>query len=154
MVWAAFFSLWTFSTLLGLNVRAVSRPGLTVDAEQVVIIVMYASSDPSSTSLHLTGVTTDQDYSRYLLWLCFRRISCSSARIRRQLSTSLHITRKIARTSCWRKCTLAVRSGPCFFFPTRRASFYESSFTGGFFQGKAAYATSVGCRVWAYRARG
>jgi len=44
VVWAAFFSLWTFSTLLGLNVRAISRPGLTVDAEQVSMIVMYAPS--------------------------------------------------------------------------------------------------------------
>lgn len=123
MVWAAFFALWTFSTLLGLNVRAVSRPGLTVDAEQVAMIVMYASSVSSSTSLHLTGVT-DQDYSRYSLWLCFRRISCLLARIRRRLSTSLRMTRKIARTPHWMKCTLAVHSGSCLFLsPTPHASF-------------------------------
>ena len=62
VVWAAFFCLWTFSTLLGLNVRAVSRPVLTVDAEQVAIIAMYAPSVSSFTSLYLTGVA-DQDYS-------------------------------------------------------------------------------------------
>jgi hypothetical protein len=91
VAWASFFGLWTFSTLLGLNVRAISRPDLTVDAEQVAMIVMYASSASSPTSLHLTGMT-DQDYSRYSLWLCFRRISYSLARIRRQLSTSLRMT--------------------------------------------------------------
>jgi hypothetical protein len=126
VVWAAFFALWTFSTLLALNVRAVSRQGLTVDAEQVVMIVMYASFVSSSTSLHLTGVT-DQDYFQYSLWLCFRRTSCSLARIRRQLSTSLRITRKIARTPCWMKCTLAVRSGSCspfFLFPPSPMQFF------------------------------
>ena len=115
VVWAAFFCLWMFSTLLGLNVRAVSRSGITVDAEQVAIISMYASSVSSFTSLYLTGVTC-QDHSRYSLWLCFRHILCSLARIRRQLSTSLRITCKIARTPRWMKCFLAVRPGSCLFF--------------------------------------
>jgi hypothetical protein len=64
VVWAAFFALWTFTTLLALNVRAVTRTGITVEAEQVVMIVLYASrSVPSSNSPHLTELA-DQDYSR------------------------------------------------------------------------------------------
>jgi hypothetical protein len=42
VVWAALFSLWTFTTLLALNVRAISRTGITVDAEQVAVLVLYA----------------------------------------------------------------------------------------------------------------
>jgi palmitoyltransferase len=42
VVWAAFFSLWTFTTLLALNLRAITRTEITVDAEQVVMIVLYA----------------------------------------------------------------------------------------------------------------
>jgi palmitoyltransferase len=41
VAWDALFCLWSFTTLLALNVRAISRTGLTVDAEQVVTIVMY-----------------------------------------------------------------------------------------------------------------
>jgi len=41
-----------------------------------------------------------------------------------------------------------------FLSPTPNASFVRIELYGVGFQGKTAYATSVGCRVWTYRARG
>jgi hypothetical protein len=38
--------------------------------------------------------------------------------------------------------------------PTPHVSLYELNFIGWPFQGKVAYATGMGCRVWTYRARG
>jgi hypothetical protein len=34
------FCLWTFSTLVGLNARASSRTDTTVDAQQIVVMVL------------------------------------------------------------------------------------------------------------------
>lgn len=40
VVWAAFFCLWTFSTLVALNVRATTRQGMDVDPEQIATMVL------------------------------------------------------------------------------------------------------------------
>jgi hypothetical protein len=40
VVWAAFFCLWTFSTLVALNVRATTRQGINVDPEQIATMVL------------------------------------------------------------------------------------------------------------------
>ena len=40
VVWGAFFCLWTFSTLVALNVRATARQGIDVDPEQIATIVL------------------------------------------------------------------------------------------------------------------
>jgi len=69
VVWAAFFCLWTFSTLLGLNVRAVSRPGLTVDAEQVAIIAisgLFSIFTVAMFSTHLVLIGTNQTTVEHL----------------------------------------------------------------------------------------
>jgi hypothetical protein len=42
VAWNAFFCLWTFSTLLALNVRAATRRGISLDPEQIVMIALYA----------------------------------------------------------------------------------------------------------------
>jgi len=41
VVWATFFCLWTLATLIGLNVRAVTRQGITVEPQQIVTIALY-----------------------------------------------------------------------------------------------------------------
>jgi palmitoyltransferase len=43
VAWDALFCLWTFSTILALNVRGATRRGITVDAEQIATIVLYAT---------------------------------------------------------------------------------------------------------------
>lgn len=42
VAWNAFFCLWTFSSLLALNVRAATRRGISLDPEQIAMIAMYA----------------------------------------------------------------------------------------------------------------
>ncbi|KAI0270885.1 DHHC palmitoyltransferase-domain-containing protein [Russula aff. rugulosa BPL654] len=69
VVWAAFFALWTFSTLLALNVRAISRQGLTVDAEQVVMIVisgLFSIFTVAMFSTHLVLISTNQTTVEHL----------------------------------------------------------------------------------------
>lgn len=69
VAWDAFFCLWSFSTLLGLNVRAVSRPGLTVDAEQVAVIVisgLFSIFTVAMFSTHLVLIGTNQTTVEHL----------------------------------------------------------------------------------------
>jgi palmitoyltransferase len=54
VLWAAFFCLWTFSTLIALIARASPHEGFTVDPEQIAAIALYVSSSLSFPFSHLT----------------------------------------------------------------------------------------------------
>jgi len=63
VVWAAFFCLWTFATLIALNARAAARNGLTVDPEQVVTIVLsglFSMFTLVMLSTHFVLISTNQ----------------------------------------------------------------------------------------------
>ena len=46
VAWDALFCLWTFTTILALNVRGATRRGISVDTEQIVTIVLYVPLSP------------------------------------------------------------------------------------------------------------
>lgn len=55
------FSLWTFSTLVGLNARGTSRPNTTVDPQHIVVIVLcempsFRAQTISSDQRHRSGL--------------------------------------------------------------------------------------------------
>jgi hypothetical protein len=87
LVWAAIFSIWTFTTLLALNVRAAARVALTVDSQHVVVLVLYVLLYSPPPVPHLTEVA-DRGCSRYLRLPCSRPTSCSLARTKLQSNTS------------------------------------------------------------------
>jgi hypothetical protein len=49
VVWGMLYCLWTFTTLLALNVRAATRGKKNVDAQHIVVIAMYVPLRPPST---------------------------------------------------------------------------------------------------------
>ena len=49
VVWSVFFALWTFATLLALNVRAATREKKSIDPQHIVVIAMYVPPRVPST---------------------------------------------------------------------------------------------------------
>lgn len=46
--WATLFCFWTFSTLLGLNVKPRTSPGPGLDPHQIVVIALFVAVVPKS----------------------------------------------------------------------------------------------------------
>ncbi|KAI9463940.1 DHHC palmitoyltransferase-domain-containing protein [Russula earlei] len=69
VVWAAFFCLWTFATLLGLNVRAASRRGFTLDPQHIVIMAfsgLFSMFTLTMSSTHIVLISTNQTTVEHL----------------------------------------------------------------------------------------
>ncbi|KAH8988336.1 zf-DHHC-domain-containing protein [Lactarius akahatsu] len=63
VVWAMFFCLWTFSTLVGLNARAASHTDTTTDPEHIVVIVLsglFAVFTSAMFMSHIVLISTNQ----------------------------------------------------------------------------------------------
>ncbi|KAF8263132.1 DHHC palmitoyltransferase-domain-containing protein [Lactarius quietus] len=65
VVWDMLFCLWTFSTLVGLNVRGASRTDTTLDPQHIVVMVLCETFSCTRRPFHLTTIalTTDRGYS-------------------------------------------------------------------------------------------
>lgn len=63
VVWSMLFSLFTFSTLVGLNARATSRTDTTTDAQHIVVIVLsglFAVFTSAMLMSHIVLISTNQ----------------------------------------------------------------------------------------------
>lgn len=63
VVWDMVFCLWTFSTLVGLNARAISRTDTTTDPEHIVVIVLSGLFSLFTSAMfisHLVLISTNQ----------------------------------------------------------------------------------------------
>ncbi|KAI0262698.1 DHHC palmitoyltransferase-domain-containing protein [Gloeopeniophorella convolvens] len=63
VIWAALFCLWTFTTLVGLNARAASHSGKSVDPQHIVIIVfsgLFALFTVAMFTTHAALISSNQ----------------------------------------------------------------------------------------------
>jgi len=70
LVWAAIFSVWTFTTLLALNVRAAARVPLTVDSQHVVVLALsglFSIFTFAMVSTHILLISTNQTTVEHLV---------------------------------------------------------------------------------------